>query len=276
MNNTSPPHVNRLQLQNGRILAWAEYGDPEGVPVFYFHGGGASLIEGGCFDRDAREAGIRLVAPSRPGGLHSTPRPGMQPTDFAQDCDELATHLGIDKFVVTGNSNGGLFTMAVAHALPERVIAAVPINSTLPLYHPEVWPLVPLPVKAVMLFFRTFPSLFVPMNNLAVRTSRDKLFPKAAEPEITQIYVDNLMAITQESMRPEIGFMNRRWNFDHRAVQCPVRILYGVEDVGNCYGPRWADELPDAQFISIPDGHLPIAPEARKILISTWLSLCNP
>lgn len=272
---TSAPSytVERMKLEDGRTLAWAEYGDPRGAPVFYFHGGGASLIEGGCFDRDARDAGIRLVAPSRPGGLHSTPRPGMQPTDFAADCAQLATHLGIDKFLATGNSNGGMFTMAVAHELPDRVIAAVPVNATVPLYDPAVAPLVPLPLKAVMLFYRAFPGLFVPMNNWAVKNHRDKLFPKAAEPEIAQIYLDNLMSISQESMRSEIGFMNRRWDFDHRAIRCPVRILYGVEDHGSCYGPRWAAELPDAQFIAIPDGHLPIAPAARRILISTWRSL---
>ena len=273
MRSSEAKNIDRMSLGDGRTLAWAEYGDPRGVPVFYFHGGGASLIEGACFDRDARDAGIRLVAPSRPGCLHSSPRPGMQPTDFAEDCAQLATHLGIDRFVVTGNSNGGLFTMAVAHQLPDRVIGAVPVNATVPLYDPTVWPLVPLPLKAVMLFFRAFPRLFVPMNRWAVKVGRDRLFPKDAEPQVAQIYLDNLMRISQESMRPEIGFMNRRWNFDHRAIRCPVRILYGVEDAGRFYGPRWAAELPDAQFIAIPDAHLPIAPAARRILISTWLSL---
>ncbi len=266
-------NVNRMQLADGRTLAWAEYGDPRGVPVFYFHGGGASLIEGGCFDKDAREAGIRLVAPSRPGGLYSSPRPGMRSTDFASDCSELATHLGVGKFVVTGNSNGGLFTMAVAHQLPDRVIGAVPINATVPLYDPDVWPRVPWSLKAAMIFFRAFPWLFVPMNNLALKTNKDRLFPSAAEPEIANIYVDNLMAITQDSMRPEIGFMNRQWDFDHRAIRCPVRILYGVEDLGRYYGAHWAAELPDAQFVPIPDGHLPIAPEARRIVVSNWLRL---
>lgn len=273
MNNPASLNVNRMQLADGRTLAWADYGDPRGIPVLYFHGGGASLIEGGCFDRDARDAGIRLIAPSRPGGLHSSPRPGMRPTDFASDCAQLATHLGIGRFVVTGNSNGGLFTMAVAHQLPDRVIAAVPINSTVPLYHPDVWPLAPWSLKAAMIFFRAFPSLFVPMNRLALKTNRNQLLPRAAEPEIAQIYFDNLMAITQDSMRPEIGYMNRRWDFDHRAIRCPVRVLYGVEDLGHCYGPRWAAELPDAKFIAIPDGHLPIAPAARRILASTWRSL---
>lgn len=267
--------VQRMQLADGRTLAWAEYGDPRGVPVFYFHGGGASLVEGACFDRDTRDAGVRLIAPSRPGALHSTPRPGMKATAFAADVAELATHLGIDRFVVTGNSNGGLFTMAVALALPDRVIGAAPVNSTVPLYDPAVWPLVPWSLKAVMLVFRMFPRLFVPLNRMAVKTRKDQLFPKAAEPHVTQIYLDNLETVTQETMLPEIGYMNRRWDFDHRAIRCPVRILYGVEDLGTCYGPRWAAELPDAQFVAIPDGHLPIAPEARRILVSTWLSLSN-
>lgn len=272
MTSTAALPIQRMRLDDGRTLAWVEYGDPRGLPVFYFHGGGASLIEGACFDRDAREAGIRLIAPSRPGGLHSTPRPGMKSTDFASDCAQLATRLGIDRFVVTGNSNGGLFTMAAAHQLPERVIAAVPINSTIPLYDPAVRPLIPFSLKAIMLFFRAFPGAFLPLNTLALRTSRDKLFPKAVEPEIAQIYVDNLLAISPQSMLQEIGFMNRRWDFDHRHIRCPVYVLYGVEDLGSCYGPTWAAELPDGQFVAIPDGHLPIAPAARRVLIETWLT----
>lgn len=273
MNAVATPQVNRMRLADGRTLAWAEYGDPRGVPVFYFHGGGASFIEAGCFHREAQDSGIRLVAPSRPGGLHSSPRPGMKTTDFASDCVELADQLGIGRFVVTGNSNGGLFTMAVAHQLPDRVIGAVPINSTVPLYHPAVWPVAPWPLKAVMLFYRAFPRLFIPTVTQALKHAKNRMFPADAEPEVVQIYCDNVMSASQQSMLPEIGFMNRRWDFDHRAIRCPVRMLYGRQDTGCRYGPHWAAALPDARFMEIPDGHVPIAPGTRRILAATWLSL---
>ena len=121
-----------------------------------------------------------------------------------------------------------------------------------------------------MLFFRAFPRAFVPFAKTALKTSRGKLFPKDAEPEIVQIYIDNITTLSQESLLPEGAFMHRRWDFDHREIRCPVRILYGVEDYGTCYGPRWAAVLPDGQFIALPDGHVPIAPAARRILSSTW------
>ena len=34
------------KLKDGRYLAYAEYGDVKGIPVFYAHGGPGSHIEG--------------------------------------------------------------------------------------------------------------------------------------------------------------------------------------------------------------------------------------
>ena len=34
-----------ITLKNGRTLGYAEYGDPEGKPVFHFHGSSGSRLE---------------------------------------------------------------------------------------------------------------------------------------------------------------------------------------------------------------------------------------
>jgi hypothetical protein len=52
-----------------------------------------------------------------------------------------------------------------------------------------------------------------------------------------------------------------------------VRILYGESDGSRYLGDTWARELPNGQHITLPGGHLPIAPAARRILAATWRSL---
>ena len=41
-----------LRLPDGRTLAYADYGTPEGKPVFYFHGLGGSRLEAAMLDAD--------------------------------------------------------------------------------------------------------------------------------------------------------------------------------------------------------------------------------
>ena len=56
-----------MRLGDGRRLSFARYGDPHGRPLFYFHGMPGSRLEGAVIDDPAREKGIRVVAPDRPG-----------------------------------------------------------------------------------------------------------------------------------------------------------------------------------------------------------------
>ena len=41
----APPAVTRIQLSDGRMLAFSDYGIPDGKPIFYCHGFPASRLE---------------------------------------------------------------------------------------------------------------------------------------------------------------------------------------------------------------------------------------
>jgi hypothetical protein len=49
-----------IQLSDGRTLAYLDIGDPEGRPLFYFHGGPGSRLEGLLFDEFNQQLGIRM------------------------------------------------------------------------------------------------------------------------------------------------------------------------------------------------------------------------
>ena len=66
-----------MHLPDGRTLMYAEYGIPDGKPVFYFHGLSGSRLEPGLLDGNMLiEAGIHLIAPDRPGMGGSDFQPG--------------------------------------------------------------------------------------------------------------------------------------------------------------------------------------------------------
>jgi len=86
-----------------------------------------------CPDATATEAaGVRLIAPDRPGYGGSDPAPGRTVADGAADIAELATQLGVDRFSVVGWSSGGPYALAVAALHPDRIEAVALVGSVAP------------------------------------------------------------------------------------------------------------------------------------------------
>lgn len=122
-------HDRRLQLRDGRQLAYTDLGDPKGTPVFFAHGMPGTRLEGWFFHQQARRHHFRIITPDRPGIGGSTFQPGRTLLDYPRDVEQLADALGIDRFIHAGWSSGGTRTLACGYALPERVIQAVVMSS---------------------------------------------------------------------------------------------------------------------------------------------------
>jgi pimeloyl-ACP methyl ester carboxylesterase len=60
-------HGGTVGLRDGRTLGYAEYGDPAGSPLLYFHGHPGSRLEAAFLATAAHRAQIRLVGVDRPG-----------------------------------------------------------------------------------------------------------------------------------------------------------------------------------------------------------------
>src|SRR5256885_812391 len=58
---------NFVQLESGAVVAFEEYGDPNGVPVIFCHGWPSSRTMARLTDEPARDLGIRIISPDRPG-----------------------------------------------------------------------------------------------------------------------------------------------------------------------------------------------------------------
>jgi pimeloyl-ACP methyl ester carboxylesterase len=118
-----------FRLPDGRLLGYADYGDPTGKPVFFFHGFPSSRLEAFCSHKIARQRHIRIIAPDRPGFGLSTFQPNYRITDWPVDVQAVANHLDIPRFAVLGSSGGAPYALACAHALPSDILLGVGVVS---------------------------------------------------------------------------------------------------------------------------------------------------
>jgi pimeloyl-ACP methyl ester carboxylesterase len=111
-----------VNTADGRTLAFEQYGDPDGTPVFLLHGTPGCRLSGRHPDESrVVDAGLRLVTYDRPGYGQSARHKGRRVVDCVADVTAIADELGIDRFFVKGGSGGGPHALAVGARLPQRV-----------------------------------------------------------------------------------------------------------------------------------------------------------
>ena len=108
---STPSHI---ILSDGRSLSFAEYGDRQGKPVFYFHGFPGSSLEAKLAEKISLDTRVRFIGVDRPGYGFSSFKPARTISDLADDVVELADGLDIGRFSILGVSGGGPYAAACA------------------------------------------------------------------------------------------------------------------------------------------------------------------
>src|ERR671934_2916699 len=125
-----------IRLRDGRRLGYAEWGDPGGRPLLYFHGWPGSRVEGRLGDEAARAQGVRLIALDRPGMGLSDYQPRRALVDWPVDVSQVTAALGLDRFAVLGISGGGPYAAACAWKLSEQLAGAGIVSGLAPVDAP--------------------------------------------------------------------------------------------------------------------------------------------
>ncbi len=112
-----------IQLKDGRNLGYAEYGVVNGRPLLHFHGWPGSRLEARLVAEAAARADVRLIGVDRPGMGLSDFMPGRTILDFVEDVIEFVDALGLDLFAIEGISSGGVYAIACAYKIPQRLTA---------------------------------------------------------------------------------------------------------------------------------------------------------
>lgn len=112
-----------VPLPDGRTLAVDDVGDPAGRPLVYLHGTPDCRLARHPDDTLAAAAGLRLLAVDRPGLGASDLDPTGTLGSFATDLGHALDALDLGEVAVLGWSAGGLFALAAAASLADRVVA---------------------------------------------------------------------------------------------------------------------------------------------------------
>src|SRR5207237_7197199 len=87
-----------IRLKTGAQIAFDEYGDPNGAPVFCCHGWPSSRTMAQLTDEAANNLGLRIISPDRPGIRDSKFLPNRKLVDWPPLLSELASQLQIKRF----------------------------------------------------------------------------------------------------------------------------------------------------------------------------------
>jgi len=122
-----------IRLKDGRWLAYAEYGNPQGQPVLFCHCIISCRLQQIPIHRLAKKLGLRIIIPDRPGFGLSNPKQKISLLKWCDDVNELTKKLQIDVFDVIGNLGGGPYALACASIFSEHIRSVTVINSLAPI-----------------------------------------------------------------------------------------------------------------------------------------------
>jgi pimeloyl-ACP methyl ester carboxylesterase len=288
-----------LETPDGRTLAYATWGDPDGFPILSLHGTPGCRFSRWPNEEVYARLGVHVVTHDRAGYGRSDRHHGRSVADEAADVATLADELGFDQFGVTGGSGGGPHVLACAAILPDRVVRAVCVVGVAPFGTPgleeEEW-LAGMDdenVKEVRHALAGEEALIPSLERLQKETEeRVAVDPttvlddfelsesdraQLARPEVMQVVTE---ATFEQAVNGVGGWVDddlaflKPWGFDVAAISVPVLVRYGLTDVlvPPAHGEWLAANVPGCIVeVEVSAGHLGDDPEEQIASDVRWL-----
>jgi pimeloyl-ACP methyl ester carboxylesterase len=275
-----PEHLeHRIPTPDGRTLAVAEWGDPNGIGLFALHGtpGGriSYWVDPGIYAR----YGLRRLTVDRPGYGDSTRERGRSVADITTDIATIADALGVGQFAVTGGSGGGPHALAVAALMGDRVLRCLADVSIAPYRAPGLDFLAGMNDGNIAEFNAALGGEHVlrgllererstTLQRLADGNSNflgdDYAMSEADQAQMAKHLVRIAHHMT-DCLRPGVdGWIDddiaftKPWGFDVESIGVPVYLTYGRADnlVPAAHGDWLAAHIPNAEVHVSDAGHL--------------------
>lgn len=282
-------------LNDGRVLEYWDGGDPTGRPVMYHPGTPVTRVLGQWAHASAIDAGVRLLALSRPGYGGSTRVAGIPSLlGVGRDSVALAKQLHLSELAVIGASGGGPYAVATAVASAGAVRALGIVGGIGP------WRRIDdttanLEDRACLDLLDggdlqgTRACLEGTVERDRATMSAKALFESIAGDDPSDVLRDSAYRALWEACTTEIlsnpaGYIDDNiawggdWDVDPHQVATPTILWYGTEDT-RCshdgHGEWYADRIPGADLVVLPgaahfeviDGHWP---EVFAGLLRLW------
>jgi pimeloyl-ACP methyl ester carboxylesterase len=283
---------------DGRALAYCEWGDPTGSPVFQLHGTPGSRLGRHPDEHVYRNAGVRAITYDRPGYGGSTRHAGRRVADAPADVAAIADSLGVARFAVFGGSGGAPHALACGALLPDRVTRCASVVGPAPFgdggLSQDQW--VDGMVEGNVREFgwaltgeeTLRPELEREKQELLSSIESDAEDPlgedyKLSEQDAEVMRRGEIRSMLAASMREGIGrtvdgmvdddlAFVQGWGFDPAAITVPVAIWYGPHDtlVPTGHGEWLSRTIPRSEKVLLDDGHFAIYDRMSELL--AWLT----
>ncbi|HKF37163.1 MAG TPA: alpha/beta hydrolase [Ktedonobacteraceae bacterium] len=288
MSNTLGTTGKQIHLRDGRALGYAEFGDPAGRPVFFFHGFPGSRLQRYPDDAIAIASGVRIITIDRPGFGLSSFQPGRKLLDWPADVAQLAGALGIDRFAAIGLSGGGPYLLACAYKIPGYLTSATVVSCLSPLGQPGVTRGMDLSDRIVYSIARRAPWWLMrfALGPVVRKVQRDpagasKRLPRSApqadkdvfaRPSVQAMDYEDLIESYRsgvDGVSWEAMVLTRPWGFRLEDIHMKIYLWQGEADrtVPVSMAKYLARTLPECEARFIPgEGHMLMFNYWREIL----------
>jgi pimeloyl-ACP methyl ester carboxylesterase len=213
-------------------------------------------------DSAARELGVRIISPDRPGIRGSTLQPNRKLVDWPRDLEQLADHLGIGRFHIFAISGGAPYAYAAAVAMRERVRAIAIVSGAPPIAELEdrqgllgLYRLMlhcdqryPRFSRYCFRLARPFLSLRPPRRMRPLVLKALRLQPCDAESLRDSVAFEACFESQRQAWRASANgvladaeIYARPWGFRLEDVNVPVRLWHGKQD--RAFSFRIAEEM---------------------------------
>ena len=266
-----------VERPDGRLVAWAAWGEPSGRPLLLCHGTPGSRLNRSADAELYRRVNAHVVTFDRPGYGRSTAQRDRTIVSVADDAIAVADARGWERFAVLGVSGGGPHALALGAGSPDRLsalgvaVGAVPAELIDPddliAFNRESRRRAREEGRDSLEAFLAEPASQIAADPMGVLESAMADAP-AADKEMMRR--PEIREVTAESLRE--GFVNgprgwfddgwvlsNPWGFELGEVGVPVHLWYGALDRNVPLGAvrTMIAELDVASFEIIQDaGHL--------------------
>jgi len=249
-------------------LVYHEFGDPSGKPVVFHHGWPSAGSQGQLLDEAAKELGVRVLSPNRPGIGGSDLVPGRGFQDWPDQLGRFLDDLGITEPVgILGMSGGGPYALSACWGMPDRISKAGIVCGAGEIGGNSgdlVWP-----YRAMIAIGRKSPQavgVAIRLGHWLTTLSGDFFGPRSKivglpECDRAVLAIPEKAAIISESYSESMSgkvagvvadgqLYVEPWGFDPAEIAIPVRFWHGKLDKNIL--PR----LPEALECKIPGGEI--------------------
>ena len=269
----------RLELADGRTVHIRDEGPRDAPAIVLLHGSNADLLTWQPW-AEALRADYRVIRFDQRGHGLTGPAPDGDYTQdaFVADVQAIADGLGLDRFVLGGNSMGGGIAMAYAIAHPERLAGLVLVDAGGAPIRREGggnigFKLATMPVVGSALS-QIFPRAIVE-RSLSQSVSNQAVVTDAAIDRYWELgrYPGTREATLKRFSLPRTPFTASAVG----AMQVPTLVMWGEEDALIPYAAAgwYMEHLPNATLANYPGiGHIPMeeAPQASVRDLRAWLA----